>query len=190
MLRSFLRPFAFACALLAACTPSIGDKCVLSTDCSPRGDRLCDTSQPDGYCTIFNCSGDNCPDKAACLLFDPAVPGCGYNDRSGGGGSRLGRSFCIARCFSNGDCRAGYVCADPRRQPWGAVILDDDQTQLTCMPRPEGWDGGTPGDDGGDPSDAGPPVCKPTGPGDVGAIDASPPRVFGDAGIADASDGG
>ncbi|HEY8080039.1 MAG TPA: hypothetical protein VIF62_38175, partial [Labilithrix sp.] len=179
---------AFACALLAACTPSIGDKCVLSTDCSPRGDRLCDTSQPDGYCTIFNCAGDGCPDLAACVLFNASVPGCGYSDRTGGGGSRLGQSFCIARCHSDGDCRAGYVCVDPRRQPWGAIILDDDQTQLTCMPRPPGWS-----DDGGlgeDASVSSAPVCGPTGPADAGYIDAAPPRVFGDAGIADASDGG
>src|SRR4051812_10031586 len=51
--------------ILAGCTPSIGDKCVLSTDCSTRGDRLCDTSQPDGYCTQFNCSKNGCPDDSA-----------------------------------------------------------------------------------------------------------------------------
>src|SRR4051794_40702327 len=53
-----------AFAVLAACTPSIGDKCVLSTDCSTRGDRLCDTAQPDGYCTQFNCAKNSCPDEA------------------------------------------------------------------------------------------------------------------------------
>ena len=153
---------------------------MLSTDCSARGDRLCDTSQPDGYCTIFNCAGDGCPDNAACVLFDPAVPGCGYNDRAGGGGSRSGRSFCIARCFSDGDCRDGYICVDPRRQPWGAVILDDDQTQLTCLVQPPGWsaDGGV----GEDASVSTAPVCGPTGP-DVPDIDAAPPHVVGDAGV-------
>src|SRR4051812_38010306 len=67
--------------MLAGCTPSIGDKCVLSTDCSTRGDRLCDTSQPDGYCTQFNCSKNGCPDDSACVLFNANVPGCGYDDR-------------------------------------------------------------------------------------------------------------
>src|SRR3954471_3131253 len=83
------------------CTPSIGDKCVLSTDCSTRGDRLCDTSQPDGYCTQFNCAKNGCPDEAACVLFNSNVPGCGYDDRAGGYGSRVARSFCVAKCSSN-----------------------------------------------------------------------------------------
>ena len=116
------------------CTPSIGDKCVLSTDCSLRGDRLCDTSEPGGYCTIFNCRGNLCPDTAACVLFNANVQGCGYDDRSA---SRTGRTFCMAQCKSNTDCRNGYICADPRALPWSAVILDDDQLQLVCIVPPD-----------------------------------------------------
>jgi hypothetical protein len=173
---------------LGSCTPSIGDKCVLSTDCSSRADRQCDTSQPDGYCTVFNCTGDGCPDKAACVLFNKSVPGCGYDDRAGGGGSRVARSSCVARCMSNSDCRGDYVCADPKRAPWNALILDDDQGQLTCLVKPVGWD-----DDAGalatPVTDA--PVCKPTGP-DVPTIDAGPAPGLdaGSVGIVDASDGG
>src|SRR5215472_9668661 len=110
--------------VLGGCTPSIGDKCVLSTDCSLRGDRLCDTSQPEGYCTIFNCAGNSCPNDAACVLFHANLQGCPYDDRTP---SRTGRSFCMAHCSSDSDCRSGYVCRDPRQQPWGAVILDDNQ---------------------------------------------------------------
>jgi hypothetical protein len=147
-----------------------------------NGDRLCDTSQPDGYCTVFNCTGDGCPDKAACVLFNAAIPGCGFSDRAGPNGSRSGRSFCVQRCQSSSDCRAGYVCADPRRPPWGALIMDDDQTQLTCLVRPEGFD-----EDGGtfDASVSTSPVCGPVGP-DTPPIDASPPGLGGDA----ATDGG
>jgi hypothetical protein len=123
-----------ALLVLAGCTPSIGDKCVLSTDCSIRGDRLCDTSQPDGYCTIFNCRGNLCPDEAACVLFNAAVQGCGYSDRAP---SRTGRTFCMAQCHSNSDCRDRYICAYPRQGPWNAVILDDDQTQKVCIVPPE-----------------------------------------------------
>ncbi len=180
-----LRLALFFVLFATACTPSIGDKCVLSTDCSPRGDRLCDTSQPDGYCTIFNCQGDSCPDKAACVLFNAAIPGCGYDDRAGAGGSRAGRSFCIARCFSDSDCRGDYVCADPRRQPWGALILDDDQTQKTCLVRPDGWD---PNDASAVASVSPAPICKPSNP-DPGAIEAGPPHVITDAGVGDAPDG-
>jgi hypothetical protein len=130
----FFRLLLLAALSLLGCTPSIGDKCVLSTDCSLRGDRLCDTSQPGGYCTIFNCGGNSCPDNAACVLFHAAVQGCGYTDRRT---SRTGRTFCMASCGSNSDCRAGYVCADPRNSPWNAVILDDNQAELVCIVPPD-----------------------------------------------------
>src|SRR5688572_5473529 len=80
--------------LALACTPEIGDKCILSTDCSIRGDRLCDNSQPEGYCTIFNCAGNLCPKNAACVLFNPAVQGCGFDDRASP--PRTGRTVCMA----------------------------------------------------------------------------------------------
>src|SRR5690242_18467125 len=45
------------------CKPKIGDECKTSTDCSVTGDRLCDITQPSGYCTIFNCEEPgSCPD--------------------------------------------------------------------------------------------------------------------------------
>ena len=149
-----------ALAALAACTPEIGDKCTLSTDCSIRQDRVCDTSQPNGYCTK-NCGGNGCPDKAACVLYNTSLPGCGFDDRAGPGGSRVARSFCSARCFSNEDCRTeeGYICADPRSYPWNAIILDDVQDQLTCLVYPsEGLEAGV------DAAVSRAPVCGPVGP--------------------------
>jgi hypothetical protein len=160
---------------ILACTPSIGDKCSQSTDCSVNGDRLCDTSQPGGYCTVFNCRGDGCPDKAVCTLFNASVPGCAYNDYAGGGGSRDARSFCMERCFSQSDCRPGYVCADPRQGPWSAIILDDDQTQLACMVLPPTPDGGTP------PPNPTAPVCGANWP-TVSAVEAGAPSIA-DAGV-------
>lgn len=156
--------------MASSCTPEIGDTCKVSTDCSIRGDRLCDTSQPGGYCTQLNCSGNGCADEAACVLFNSALPGCGFDDRSGPLGSRVARSFCMAQCESNGDCRPGYVCADPRSLPWNAVILDDDQGKRACLALPmEGEDAG-----------AGPlepaPVCAPVAP-PVSSIDAAPPSI-------------
>lgn len=192
-----LAPALATALLLAGCTPKIGDKCVLSTDCSTRGDRLCDTSQPEGYCTQFNCRGDGCPDKAACVQFDVAIPGCGFDDRSGPGGGRTARSFCIAACASDSDCRDGYVCVDPRRPPWSASILDDPQNTLTCLVRPAGWDS----DAGFTSAPSGALVCGPFAP-DVPAIEAGtwqPPEARpADAGAdaadasdaSDASDGG
>jgi hypothetical protein len=167
-----------AAAWALGCTPSIGDKCTLSTDCSTRGDRLCDTSEPAGYCTGFNCRGDLCPDKAACVLFHASVQGCGYDDRLP---SRTGRTFCMAQCLSDSDCRTsdGYVCADPRQAPWSALILDDDQLQRVCIPSP------TQGPVSGRPDAA---VCQPAGP-ELSIEDAGASTSIG-TGVVDAAGGG
>ncbi len=161
--------FVGALGALAACTPSIGDKCVLSTDCSTQGDRLCDTSQPDGYCTEFNCAANSCPDEAACVLFNSNVPGCGYSDRTGAYGSRAARAFCVAKCGNNSDCRGNYVCRSPLASPWNGILLDSDQTKLTCLVPPF-----TDDDGGADAAimspGASPPVCSAVGPDDAGTI--------------------
>jgi hypothetical protein len=154
--------FSMLCALAAAgCQPHIGGQCALSTDCSIDGSRQCDTSQPGGYCTIFNCSGDTCGTGAACLLFNPQVPGCPYDDYRSP--ARTARSQCMQVCNTNNDCRGGYICVDARQQPWGAAILDDDQQQLVCIAPWSSVDVG---------SSADAAVCQPSGP-TVPPIDAS-----------------
>jgi len=169
---------ALAALPLGGCTPTIGDKCTLSTDCSIRGDRVCDTSQPDGYCTVPACRGDGCPDKAACILFRGSVPGCAYDDRTT---ARTGRTFCMKTCSSDSDCRDGYVCRDPRSAPWKAIIQDDVQEQTTCLPRPASESASF--------AAPNPAVCQ-AGTGDAPAIPATPGTIdYGDAG-ADAGEGG
>jgi hypothetical protein len=132
--------FAFAafvaCAAFAVsgCQPQIGDKCVLNTDCSVSGTRQCDTSMPGGYCTVFNCGPNSCPDQTACYLFYAEVQGCPYSDRAP---SRTAHSFCMKDCSHDSDCRPGYVCADLRGKPWYAVLLDDNQNQAVCVPAPD-----------------------------------------------------
>jgi hypothetical protein len=125
-----LAGFALA---VAGCKAHIGSACTVSTDCSPQGNRVCDTAQPEGYCTELNCTDNTCPDSAVCVLFNPSVPGCAYSDYSAPG--RIGLSFCMAHCGSDSDCRQdeGYVCANPRGQPWYAAILDDNQNQSVCI---------------------------------------------------------
>jgi hypothetical protein len=192
---------------LAGCSPEIGDACTLSTDCSIRGDRLCDTAQPGGYCTQFNCGPGSCPDEAHCVLFDAAIPGCGFDDRAGRTGSRVARSFCVYTCGSNVDCRPGYTCADPRTAPWNARILDGDQSRQGCLVSPLLDDAGVPVET--PDASAPPPVCGPVAPDvppiptldaaadaaapplDAGAdaADAATPDAGADAG-ADAGDGG
>lgn len=159
---------------LVACQPSIGDRCQLSTDCSRRGDRLCDTSQPEGYCTLFNCYGESCPDDSVCVQFAGTIPGCTYDDRRP---SRVGRSMCLAPCTDDSDCRAGYVCRAPSDAPYGAQILKSDKTKKVCLVAPVVSVAQT--------ADAGKaPVCSYSGP-DVPAIDAAAP-VPVDAGSVDA----
>ena len=186
---------ALTAAFVTGCTPSIGDKCSQSTDCSLQGDRLCDTAQPGGYCTIFGCGSNSCPDYAACVLFHASVQGCTYDDRTI---SRTGRTFCMAGCKVDGDCRAGYVCVDPRKPPFNAVIIDDNQGQTVCVVAPTVETGV------GTNVSAESPVCKSEGPpvppiqvkdggaavdagaGDAGAGDSG----AGDAGLADGGDAG
>lgn len=108
----------------AACNAKIGDDCEVSANCSATGDRLCDITQPGGYCTIFNCEPGTCPDEAVCIgygsLPSPAKA-CGDLQ----GGQRLQRTFCMRSCDSNSDCRSGYRCIDMGREnPWGAIVVE------------------------------------------------------------------
>jgi hypothetical protein len=130
-LRAFVL-VAAAVAGLAGCQPQIGDKCVLNTDCSVSGTRQCDNSMPGGYCTMFNCGPNSCPDQSACYLFSAQVDGCPYNDHVP---SRTAHSFCVKDCASDGDCRTGYACTKAGDAPYNAILLDDNQGQKTvCLP--------------------------------------------------------
>lgn len=118
-------------ALLAiGCGHEIGDECVVSSDCSPNGDRFCDTSSRGGYCTIQGCDYNTCPDEAACVRFftgsfsnktcDPTAArdlnGCSLDELCSLVGNCVPRSseirFCMKTCGDSGDCRDGYECRD------------------------------------------------------------------------------
>jgi hypothetical protein len=131
MLRRLL-PLLLGLLLVGAgalgCKPQVGDSCKLSTDCSVSGDRLCDTSQPDGYCTIFNCEPDTCPGESICVEFHPSS-------------SRLKRRFCLASCVANADCRPGYACThltvwpDAPTPDRDALIIDTNPSRTgICLP--------------------------------------------------------
>jgi hypothetical protein len=122
---------------LVGCRPEIGDECSTSTDCSQNGDRLCDISQPGGYCFIYNCepSGSNpvakCPDEAACVAFatEPSpIPECANRL----GATPYARSYCLKKCEGDDDCRSGYACLSPEDlKRWAAV--DVDSSSSVCM---------------------------------------------------------
>ena len=99
---------------LFGCSHKIGDSCTTALDCSQLGDRLCDATQPGGYCTLFNCEPDTCPGSdSACVGFEYRLdPDCAETARW----PRFERSFCMAACDGNGDCRSGYACVAPEER--------------------------------------------------------------------------
>jgi hypothetical protein len=134
------------------------------------GGLVCDASEFEGYCTVEDCVPNECPNNAACVLFNPAVPGCAPNDRLQG--SRISQQFCMAGCSTTSNCRDGYECVNPTLPPWNAVILDNNQDELVCIPMPletsEGGDAASASQY--DPDAA---VCQVVGP----AFDANFPLL-------------
>jgi len=131
---------AVAVALSAAgCSASIGDSCTVNVDCSKLGDRICDTSELGGYCTIEGCSDSStCPDNAWCIriltadrtrpcvfgarfpdnqcdidqrcLCDDSVKGVCIDNAAHCAPESSERRYCQKSCNQNGDCRDGYEC--------------------------------------------------------------------------------
>ncbi|MDD9935975.1 MAG: hypothetical protein OXT09_20355 [Myxococcales bacterium] len=128
------RIFAFIALLCASigCSPEIGDDCETALDCSSQASRLCDRTQPGGYCTIRGCEKGTCPEEAVCVKFRPTT-------------ERLAVSYCMFRCSDDGDCRegAGYACL--RDEDFGdgndAELLDDGNKKFCALP-PEQLDAG------------------------------------------------
>lgn len=123
-------------ALAAAhvgCKPKIGDDCKISTDCSAAGDRLCDITAPGGYCTVFSCEPGSCPaDESLCVEFgEQRSPACFDRPTP----SPYARTFCMATCDEDSDCRGGYVCVDVQNfgDPWGATLIDTDRGNKACL---------------------------------------------------------
>lgn len=111
---------ALVASALVGCKPEIGDSCKVSTDCSITGDRLCDTSMPDGYCTMFNCDPGTCPSEAVCVEFHPQS-------------ERFARRFCVRGCEESSDCRAGYECVDPKERD-GRINEGSPDYRTVCLP--------------------------------------------------------
>jgi hypothetical protein len=118
--------FALLVAGSVGCGKEIGDACVVSSDCSPNGDRLCDISQKEGYCTIMGCDYSTCPDGAACVRFftggfenrtcETSPDQCSLDELCDINKHCVPRSseirYCMKTCESNSDCRDGYECRD------------------------------------------------------------------------------
>ena len=168
----FILALAGSFAALSGCSPKIGDACATSTDCSINGDRLCDTTQPGGYCTIFNCEPDTCPDEAVCVAFDDRID---RNCPPSHQWSRFERTYCMLRCESDEDCRAGYVCMDTTSvdDPLGAYVVDTSPAgyKICVVPWSEQSESGA--NDVCSAYDGGfPDVRNPSPAQDAGAMDA------------------
>ena len=85
----------------AGCKNRIGDSCSGSADCSVTGERQCDLAQPGGYCTVFSCDADTCP-EGVCVEWR-FIP------------SRTAETWCMQTCGGSGDCRAEYSCVLPNQ---------------------------------------------------------------------------
>ena len=134
------RWFAFASTcwclgFVMSCAPKIGDACSNSNDCSANTNRLCDTTQLGGYCTIFNCDPTSCPsDESICVQFGgvlSTVGSCPDPQRP----APQSRTFCMKKCKKNADCRGGYLCIDLQgSNAWGAAVVErDPSTTKVCM---------------------------------------------------------
>jgi hypothetical protein len=119
-------------ALLAAgagCGKQIGDPCVVSSDCSLNGDRVCDSSSKEGYCTVVGCDYNTCPVEATCVRFfsggytnkpcDQTTEGttthaCLIDELCSLDGQCVPRAaesrYCMRTCQVDTDCRDGYEC--------------------------------------------------------------------------------
>lgn len=137
---------ALSLALLG-CGAEIGDSCSTNVECSPLGDRICDTSQIDGYCTVEGCDINTCPEEAVCIRFFPTAflsvpcdpktedavgqPGstnhCTQDEICLSGGycalRTQERRFCMKSCEDDDDCRDEYECRKTGTR--GAEALPD-----------------------------------------------------------------
>jgi hypothetical protein len=154
-------------AVTAACGDEIGDECTLSSDCSNRGDRICDINSPGGYCTIIGCDYDTCPEESVCVRFfsiaetnracDPRTEDIedGSNDCTADEICTLRETcvprnaelrYCMRTCGGNDDCRDGYECRDEElmRENGGEPVpppgeaLADDLTSFCAAAQFEG----------------------------------------------------
>jgi len=126
---AWLALFVMVPLSLAGCAAEIGDSCVLSTDCSETGDRICDKTQPNGYCTIVNCEPDTCPGEAACIGFRQAPSTANVCESATE--LRTLRTFCMRKCSNDGDCRSGYECQDlgAEDNEYGALLTDRESSR-------------------------------------------------------------
>jgi hypothetical protein len=148
-------------AVVGACGKEIGDACVISTDCDPNGERICDPASIGGYCTIQGCDVSTCPGESVCIRFftgsfsnkecDHTAPGdaCSFDELCALDDHCVARSsevrFCMRQCGSDDDCRgdenddgkSDYECRDLDRMRLhgGEPVLDPGEVVSERSPK-------------------------------------------------------
>ena len=118
-----MRSLILVVLVATGCSKEIGDSCVVSSDCDPNGQRICDVSQKEGYCTIMGCDYSTCPEEAACIRFFSGSfenrlcdDGCSFDELCDINNHCVPRTaearYCMRTCDSDDDCRDGYECRD------------------------------------------------------------------------------
>ena len=108
----------FLCLAAPACGDHIGDSCQTNVDCAQDGTRVCDLSQPGGYCIEDGCDETSCPSESICVRF-------------------FDQKFATATCSSNapgsaGDCPVQDSCTDKCHVDELCVICGSDEH--CCVP--------------------------------------------------------
>lgn len=114
MIRPLLAAGLLIAALLGAgCGRSIGDNCSVNVDCSALGDRFCDISAPNGYCTMEGCDYASCPSEAVCIRFFTPLPDKSCTDSTQCAAYQTCQSGrCTGACSKHEDCGTGQRCVD------------------------------------------------------------------------------
>ncbi|WP_438040030.1 hypothetical protein [Sorangium sp. So ce128] len=162
---ALLLAFLGASSLLAGCGPQIGDPCTSSLDCVQAEQQLlCDGTQPGGYCTVFNCEPDSCSGSSVCVAFNPVIdPAC--SELENVRWPRFERTFCMATCDEDDDCRSGYSCVALGNIQGAATIAPGERNAAivdatpegsrACLPNPPSASSEPPGD-----AESEPGVCR------------------------------
>jgi hypothetical protein len=117
------------CNLVVACGRGIGDACETSLRCSASATRLCDMTQPGGYCTLGGCQPGGCPSESVCVTFWQNTPQAPF-DRN-----RLSTTYCMRKCDERSDCRddEGYDCLNGKEFGYGGeATVEGNANQKFC----------------------------------------------------------
>ncbi len=141
----------------SGCGKKIGDGCSTNIDCQQDGTRICDLSQPGGYCTVDGCDEDSCPSESVCVrFFDQKFsttpcdeqPCASFNEVcvTRGAGTvpptkvcvpaSSERRYCADKCGGDGDCRGAYSCQAADTYGSKVLLEDGSQDAKFCSPTP------------------------------------------------------